>query len=60
MKIGKLEGECFRKQSIINGYEASDDVNEENIRRLEDDCVSSYRAQQRYCTEIDGLKKMLI
>ncbi|XP_076948385.1 uncharacterized protein LOC143620613 [Bidens hawaiensis] len=58
-KIGKLESECFKKQSIINAYEASEIVSEERMKSLEEDCMNSYRAQTRFTTEISGLKKML-
>ncbi|XP_076920627.1 uncharacterized protein LOC143581822 [Bidens hawaiensis] len=60
VKVGKLESERFKKQSIINGYESSEQMNEERMKSLEDDCVSSYRAQTRFTTEIEGLKKMIV
>ncbi|XP_076950642.1 uncharacterized protein LOC143623681 [Bidens hawaiensis] len=60
VKIGKLESECFKKQSIINAYEASEIVSEERMKSLEEDCMNSYRAQTRFTTKINGLKKMVI
>lgn len=60
MNVGKLESECFKKQSIINAYEASELVSEERMKSLKEDCVNSYKAQKRFTTEIDGLKKMII
>ena len=32
VKVGKLESECFRKQSIINSYEASELVSEDRMK----------------------------
>ena len=50
MKVGKLESDCFKKQSMINSYEASELVSEDRMKSLEEDCMNSYRAQTRFTT----------